>query len=151
MVTRRTLLAVGAGSVAAVSGCLGGGNDRTNDGEDEDDSSEVSSEDGSGTVSTDDERAEPSYSLSAAPVEANDGLDPVLSTDDETVAEFEPLVDLIEEVTTVFETIHRPISAADAERFRTITADVEPHFGGNPPGYYFGHEGRRVSVTLRGG
>jgi len=94
---------------------------------------------------------EPSYFLTAAPVEANDGLEPVLSTDDEAVAAIEPLVDVIVEVTEVFEVTHRSLTPAEAEAFEELTADVEQYFTGNPPGYYFGHEGRRVSVTLGGG
>ena len=94
---------------------------------------------------------DPSYFLTAAPVEANDGLEPVLSTDEGAVAAIEPLMAVIREVTEIFEVTHEPVTPAEAEAFEELTADVERYFTGNPPGYYFGHERRRVSVTLGGG
>ena len=146
MATRRTVLVGVLGAFTA--GCV-----------DLDGSDEGRSEGGetpTETAENANERAEPTdtdarYFFTAAPVEAPDGLEPVLSTDDEAVAAIEPLVDVIVEVTEVFEVTHRSITPEEAEAFEELTADVERYFGGNPPGYYFGHGGRRVSVILGGG
>lgn len=142
MPDRRTFLAGGVGLLAGLAGCADTA-DSTDDGDSAD-----------GTASTDDTDrgdAEPSYHLAAAPVEADDGLEPVLSTDEGAVAGFDALMDIILEVSETYETTYESLSPAEAEEFRTLTADVEEYFAGNPPGYYFGHEGRRVSVTLGGG
>lgn len=141
MVVRRRFLVGISGAVAAVSGCVEFGGSADNGDSD-------TPQDGSNVGSEPDE---PSYHLTAAPVEANDGLDPVLSTDDEAVAEIEPLVEVIQTVTEVFEVTRQSISVEDAEAFEALTANVEQYFAGNPPGYYFDHGGQRVSVTLGGG
>ncbi|MFO7926159.1 MAG: hypothetical protein ACQET5_07690 [Halobacteriota archaeon] len=139
MVTRRRLLLGAVSALTATAGCVGsgdsddGGTDERNDPADESSTAEA-----------------PSYHLRAAPVEADD-LEAVLSTDESAVAALDALVELIVEVTESFEVVYRSISAEDAAAFEDLTADVERHYAGNPPGYYFEHEGRRVSVTLGGG
>lgn len=144
MATRRTVLLGITGGLAATAGCLDTGAPVGNDGSH--DEAESGSSDEPESTS-----AERGYFLTVAPVEANDGLEAVLSTDDEEVAEAAFLAEAIDEMIETFEVTRTPISAAEAEEFEAITADVEPHFGGNPPGYYIEHEGRRVSVTLGGG
>ena len=154
MVARRTFLVGVVGAFTA--GCV----DVDGSGGDGSDGAEVPT-DGSDDATVDAETSDPhgveepdaapGYFFTAAPVEANDGLEPVLSTDDEAVAAIEPLVDEVVEVTEIFEVTHRSVTADEAEAFGELTADVERYFTGNPPGYYVGHEGRRVSVTLGGG
>lgn len=136
MATRRTVLLGIAGGLAATAGCLDTGAPVGNGGSHDEPESTS---------------AERGYFLTVAPVEANDGLEAVLSTDDEEVAEAAFLAEAIDEMIETFEVTRTPISAAEAEEFEAITADVDPHFGGNPPGYYIEHGGRRVSVTLGGG
>lgn len=152
MATRRTVLLGITGGLAATAGCLDTGapvgNDGSHDEAESGSSDEPESESSDEPESTSAERG---YFLTVAPVEANDGLEAVLSTDDEEVAEAAFLAEAIDEMIETFEVTRTPISAAEAEEFEAITADVEPHFGGNPPGYYIEHEGRRVSVTLGGG
>jgi hypothetical protein len=90
---------------------------------------------------------EPSYHFRAAPVTSSD-REPVLSTETEAVAEIEPLLAVIAEVTESVEVGYTSLSAADAEAFEDVTADVERYAAGNPPGYYIEHEGWVISVTL---
>lgn len=137
MPDRRTLLAGGVGLLAGLAGCAD-----TADPSDGDDSTD-------GSDPADD--TDPSYHLAAAPVEADDGFESVLSTDEGAVAGFDALMDVVIDVSETYETTYRSLSAAEADEFRTLTADVEEHFAGNPPGYYVDHEGLTVSVTLRGG
>ncbi len=144
MATRRTVLLGIAGGLAATAGCLDTGAPVGNGGSHDEPESGSSDEPESTS-------AERGYFLTVAPVEANDGLEAVLSTDDEEVAEAAFLAEAIDEMIETFEVTRTPISAAEAEEFEAITADVDPHFGGNPPGYYIEHGGRRVSVTLGGG
>lgn len=139
MPDRRTFL---AGGVGLLAGCVDT-DDSTDGGE--------STDTGDPANDADHDSAESSYHLAAAPVEADDGLEPVLSTDEEAVAGFDALMDVILEVSETYETTYGSLSPAEAEEFRTLTADVEEYFAGNPPGYYFDHDGLTVSVTLRGG
>ena len=151
MVARRTVL---VGALAAfTAGCvdLEGSDAAESDDTNSDGAETPTDAPENASEGTDPSETVPGYFFTAAPVEANDGLEPVLSTDDEAVAAIEPLVDVIVEVTEVFEVTHRSITSEEAEAFEELTADVERYFTGNPPGYYFGHEGRRVSVTLGGG
>jgi len=141
MAARRAFLA----GIACVctAGCVDGGGSGGGDG-------------GTKTPATDAEpeetpTADPSYFLTAVPIGVDDGLESVLSTDDEAVSAIEPLVRVVVEVAETFEIAHASITPAEAEAFEELTADVERYFGGNPPGYYIDHEGRRVSVTLGGG
>ena len=145
MATRRTVLLGITGGIAAAAGCFDTGAPVGNGGARDVDAGSES------TDEPDQTPAEPSYFLTVAPVEANDGLEAVLSTDDEEIAEAAFLAESIDAMRETFEVTRTPISAAEAEEFEAITADVEPHFGGNPPGYYIEHEGRRVSVSLGGG
>lgn len=139
MATRRSFLAVLAGTVTA--GCVDGGGSG-GDGEE------------TAVPTTEAERetpaGDPSYVLIAAPVGVDDGLEPVLSTDDEAVVAIDGLASVITRVAETYNTEYESLSAAEVEAFRALTADVEKHFAGNPPGYYIDHEGLSVSVTLRG-
>jgi hypothetical protein len=90
---------------------------------------------------------EPSYHFRAAPVAVSD-REPVLSTESEAVAEIEPLLEVIVEVTETTEVSYISLSAADAEAFEDVTADVERYAAGNPPGYYIEHGEWVISVTL---
>jgi hypothetical protein len=134
MADKRTFLAGVAAAVTA--GCLdAGGSGEPDNGRDE-----------TADSGADDD---PSHHLRAAPVEIAD-REPVLSTDEEAVAEIEPLVDLLAEVKETLEVRYASLSAADAEAFGELTADVERYAAGNPPGYYIDHEGLVISVILSG-
>ncbi|TKR25495.1 hypothetical protein [Natronomonas salsuginis] len=149
MVTRRTLVLGATSALAASAGCVGLG--------DEGAPTDPPGDREGGTGGTDPEdqptptdSSPASYHFRAAPVEVDD-LEPVLSTDEPAVAELDALVAVVVEVTESFEVVYRSISAADAAAFEALTEDVQRYYAGNPPGYYIGHEGRRVSVTLGGG
>lgn len=141
MTSRRTFLAVAAGITTAVSGCTGQEADEGDDG----DGSSQATETPSGENETDESGTR--Y-LRGAPVEVADDPDPVLSTD-EAFADFDPIHELAEAVFDTFEVTSVEISAAEAEEFQAITADVERNNIGNPPGYYIGHDGRTLSVALK--
>ena len=145
MATRRTVLLGIAGGIAVTAGCLDTRTPTGNGG--------ASGADAESEPNGDPEPApaEPYYYLTVAPVGSDDELEAVLSTDDEAVAEATFIAEAIDEMRETFEVTRTPISAAEAEEFEAVTADVEPYFGGNPPGYYIEHEGRTVSVTLGGG
>jgi hypothetical protein len=137
MAARRAFL---TGIAVATAGCLDAG-----------DSSKPSDSGDDRATPTDRETEEdPSYHLRAAPVTSSD-REPVLSTETEAVAEIEPLLEVIVEVTQSFEVSYTSLSAAEAEAFEEVTADTERYVAGNPPGYYIEHEGWVISVTLGGG
>lgn len=140
MTSRRTFLAVAAGITAAISGCTGQEADEGDGGSSQ--STETPSEE-------DDTDENGTRYLRGAPVEVADDPDPVLSTDDEALADFDPIHELAEAVFDTFEVTSVEISAAEAEEFQAVIEDVERYNAGNPPGYYIGHEGKTLSVTLR--
>jgi hypothetical protein len=136
MADRRTFLSGVA--VAVTAGCLDtGGSSEPDDGREEP------------TDGGADPDPDPSYHLRAAPVEIAE-REPVLSTEEAAVAEIEPLVELLAEVKERLEVRYASLSAADAEAFEELTADVERYAAGNPPGYYIDHEGLVISVTISG-
>ena len=148
MAARRTFLIGLLGAVSGVAGCADLGTPANDSGDSRNDGEGEQNGDETGPVDRDDE---PSYYLTAAPADVDDGLESALSTEEPGVADIEPLIDVIEEAIDTFNVARRPVSPGDAEAFEAVTADAEYHFAGNPPGYYIEHEGRRVSVTLNGG
>ena len=148
MPARRTFLIALSGAVSGVAGCIDSGTPENNSGDGRSDDEGEQNGDGTEPGERTDE---PSYYFTAAPATAADDLDPVLFTEEPAIAEIEPLLYVIEEAIDSLSVSRRTISPEDAEAFESVTADVEYYFSGNPPGYYIGHEGRRVSVTLNGG
>ena len=136
MVTRRGLLLGATSTLATAAGCVDSSD--SDDGQTNERSDPANEPNTAGT---------PNYHFRAAPAEGDD-LDAVLSTDEPAVRKLDALVEVVIEVTESFKVAYRSISSEDAAAFEDLTADVEKHYAGNPPGYYVEHEGRHVSVTL---
>lgn len=143
MVTRRGFLLGATTTLAPAAGCVDSGDSDNRQTDTRSDPADDPAADPDTTETS-------SYHFRAAPADGDD-LDAVLSTDEPAVRELDSLVEAVIEVTESSEVVYRSISAEDAAAFKDLTADVEPHYAGNPPGYYVEHEGRHVSVTLAGG
>jgi hypothetical protein len=136
MTTRRGYLLGATGALTTAAGCVSSDDSDNGQTNERNDPTEEPN-----TAET------PSYHLRAAPAEGDD-LEAVLSTDEPAVRDLEALVNVVIEVTESFEVVYRSISVEEAAAFKDLTADVERHYTGNPPGYYVEHEDRHVSVTL---
>ena len=130
MRSRRTVLGAAAVLASGFAGCLS-----------------TEAPDDQAPERTPDRNSEPVYVLRAAFAYQSDDLEPVLSTDDDAVADFETLYSLIIAVMDEHGTVAEEITAAEAERFKDLTEGLEYHGAGNPPGYYIDHEGTLISVS----
>lgn len=142
MTARRAFL---TGVVAAVAGCAGPGNSGQEAAPNDQNGSTNTQRDGSGSDADDTS----GYHLRASPVGAPD-REPVLSSDDDALAEIEPLIDLLEETANTLETTYASLSPSEAEAFEEAIANVERYYAGNPPGYYIDHRGLVISVSRSG-